>query len=61
MPDFSLCSNLECALRDNCKRAIVYNDNKPNQTYTRFEPTDECIDYFNNEFAPFCEFQKPIK
>ena len=59
MPDFSLCSNLECPLRDNCKRAMIYDDNKPNQSYTTFSFSK--IITVDNEITYFCKFQKPIK
>ena len=54
MPDITLCTNSTCELRDNCKRALIYNDNKPNQSYQHFEPVKH---YFYDRFEYKCEFQ----
>ncbi len=57
MPDITLCQNQTCPLRDNCKRGISYNDEKPNQSWAHFEPVGQRIDYWTDELDYSCEFQ----
>lgn len=62
MPDITLCENKDCLLRDNCKRGLVYNDEKPNQSWFYVEPVSlfdengECYP----EYRCKCEFQIEI-
>lgn len=61
MPDITLCTNDTCEIKDNCKRAIVYNDGKPNQSYQYFEPETK-FDHLENCFFYYnCKFQLKIK
>lgn len=63
MPDITLCTNSTCELRDNCKRALIYNDNKPNQSYKHFDYvkliTDHLLD--KKEDFIYCDFQLKIE
>ena len=63
MPDITLCENQTCPLRDNCKRGLLYNDEKPNQSWAYFDCT-YCTRYKDYSYGKYesvyCEFQLKI-